>query len=146
MTILWFIAWLSEDFRWSANVLPFSCKPAAESAPPFYTMSLRRDCQLQRLVRQRSRALQATPADAIETIPAPTPITAHDVMALVGAATSPAPAPPEREPPRFHAATTATSTARERMPRFEAPLADARELLAPPRSPWRRRTVPLAAT
>jgi hypothetical protein len=31
-----------------ANALPFSCKPAAESAPRFYTMSLRRDC-LQRL-------------------------------------------------------------------------------------------------
>ena len=27
-----------------ANALPFSCKPAAESAPRFYTMSLRRDC------------------------------------------------------------------------------------------------------
>ena len=25
------------------NALPFSCKPAAESAPRFYTMSLRRD-------------------------------------------------------------------------------------------------------
>ena len=34
------------------NALPFSCKPAAEPAPRFYTMSLRRDCQLQR-VRQR---------------------------------------------------------------------------------------------
>jgi hypothetical protein len=31
------------------NALPFSCKPAAESAPGFYTISLRRDCQLQRL-------------------------------------------------------------------------------------------------
>ena len=29
--------------------LPFSCKPAAESASRFYTMSLRRDCPLQRL-------------------------------------------------------------------------------------------------
>jgi hypothetical protein len=36
-----------------SNGLPFSCKPAAEPAPRFYTMSLRRDCQLQRLVRQR---------------------------------------------------------------------------------------------
>jgi hypothetical protein len=37
----------------AANALPFSCKPAAESAPRFHTMSLRRDCQLQRLVRRR---------------------------------------------------------------------------------------------
>jgi hypothetical protein len=28
--------------------LPFSCKPAAESAPRFYTMSLRPDRQLHR--------------------------------------------------------------------------------------------------
>jgi hypothetical protein len=35
------------------NALPFSCKPAAEPASRFYTMSRRRDCQLQRLVRQR---------------------------------------------------------------------------------------------
>jgi hypothetical protein len=31
------------------NALPFSCKPAAEPATRFYTISLRRDCQLQRL-------------------------------------------------------------------------------------------------
>ena len=37
-----------------SNALPFSCNPAAESAPRFYTMSLRRDCQLQRLVRRQS--------------------------------------------------------------------------------------------
>jgi len=35
------------------NALPFSCKPAAESALRFYTMFLRRDCLLQRLVRPR---------------------------------------------------------------------------------------------
>jgi hypothetical protein len=31
------------------NAMPFSCKPAAESAPRSYTVSLRRDCQQQRL-------------------------------------------------------------------------------------------------
>jgi hypothetical protein len=31
--------------RGRANALPFSCKPAAESVPRLYTMSLRRDCQ-----------------------------------------------------------------------------------------------------
>jgi hypothetical protein len=35
------------------NALPFSSKPAAEPVPRFYTMFLRRDCLLQRLVRQR---------------------------------------------------------------------------------------------
>jgi len=34
------------------NALPFNCKPAAESAPRLYTMSLRRP-HLQRLLRQR---------------------------------------------------------------------------------------------
>src|SRR5664279_83891 len=41
--------------RWRlANALPFSCKPAAEPAPRYYTTSLRRDCQLQRHYGQPS--------------------------------------------------------------------------------------------
>ena len=35
--------------RCLSSDLPFSCKPAAESALRFYTISLRWDCQLQRL-------------------------------------------------------------------------------------------------
>jgi len=51
-----------------ANALPFSYKPAAEPAPRFYTMSLRRDCQLQRLVRQH---IERVPASVLNTMNAP---------------------------------------------------------------------------